>query len=676
MSELMIEIGVEELPSSYMIDLHNTLENSFRAFLEEHRWNFKKASLMLSPRRMIFCIQELSDFQKPLLQEIKGPSLSVALDSQGNPTPALRGFLSKYNAESWDTLSTEQGDYIRICLSMECLSVPDFFSKYFPRFLQSFPYKKTMRWSKYVFIRPVRWICAFFNDQTLPLELFGLQSEAFTRGLHGENPLKVESVNHYFEVLKQHEILYSMSDRIESIKKQLPFKPDIDILEENANRSETPIVLHTKFPERFLTLPSEIIQTVISSQMKCFPEVSQNSSHCSDSFYFVMNGKKDPSLVSKGFEKVVTARLNDAEYFYEQDMKQPLSQRYEDLKTMVFMEKTGTVYDKIQRLTSASSELGLYSAYPELGTLLHLIKNDLSTRVVAEFPVLQGSMGEIYAQQESFSEEIARAIKEHYFPRHEADLLPQTPLGIVSGLLDRADTITGASVHAIPFSSSADPFGLRRCLNGLIRIYLERQVSITPENLFSASWKSYQKEDKTIEISYDQHMHQISEWFSQRLYLILSQKYPYDIIQSAQTTALQNPRILLDKIHILEASRNDSPFRVLCEAYTRIKNLLKEQEPEVSIQTSLFEHPQEQALYHSLQQLDQKLSQIKDIPPDLLKILYEINFPVQSFFEQVFVMSDNEQVRNNRLRLIFEVYRIIHQYFDLSKVVFEGGTVS
>jgi glycyl-tRNA synthetase beta chain len=676
MSDLMIEIGVEELPSSYMIELNTTLENSFKAFLKEHRWHFEKASLMLTPRRMIFFIQDLSDFQEPLLQEIKGPSLNVALDAQGNPTPALKGFLAKYKADTWDTMSTEQGDYIRVKLSMECLSVIDFFSQQFPKFLQSFPYKKTMRWAKHVFIRPVRWICAFYNEKLIPLELFGLRSEAFTRGLHGENPLKTDNVKHYFEVLKQHEIIYCMKDRVETIRKQIPFDPDTEVLEENANRTETPVVLYAKLPERFLVLPVEIIHTVISSQMKCFPDLHQGSSKRSDGFYFVMNGKKDPLLVGKGFEKVVSARLNDAEYFYEQDMKHPLSQRLEDLKPMVFMEKTGSVFDKIQRLKSTSTELDLYPAYPGLETLLPLLKNDLSTRVVAEFPVLQGSMGEIYALQESFSEEIASAIKEHYYPRHEADILPNTSLGIIAGLLDRSDTITGASVHGIPFSSSADPFGLRRCLNGLIRVYLEQNITLPPEKLFSASWKSYLKENKTIEVSFEQHMQQMSDWFSQRLYLILSQKYPYDLIQTAQSYALENPRRIAQKILLLETARSESQFRELCEAYTRIKNLLKNQEPQHTIQASLFEHVQEQELYHSIHQIDQKLSQISNIQDNLLNILYELNIPVQRFFEKVFVMSENDEVRNNRLGLIFEVYRIIHQYFDLSKVVFEGGTAS
>jgi glycyl-tRNA synthetase beta chain len=676
MSELMIEIGVEELPSSYMNELNTTLENSFNAFLKEHRWHYEKASLMLTPRRMIFYIKNLNDFQESFLQEIKGPPIKAALDPQGNPTPALRGFLSKCKTDSWDILNTEQGDYVRVKVTMECLSAENFFSQHFPRFIQTFPYKKTMRWAKHVFIRPVRWLCAFMDEKVLPLELFDLHSESFTRALHGEAPLKVESVKHYFELLKHHEIICSMKERIQTIKKQLPFEPDLEILEENANRSETPILVYARFPQRFLALPSEIIHTVISSQMKCFPDLCANSSKGSDGFYFVMNGKKNPSMVTKGFEKVVSARLNDAEYFYQQDMKEPLSKRLEALKNMVFMEKTGSVYDKIERLRKTSIALNLYAIHPQLEPLLNLLKNDLSSRLVAEFPVLQGSMGEIYARQEAFSEEIACAIKEHYYPRHEADIVPASPLGYIAGLLDRADTITGASVHEIPFSSSADPFGLRRCLNGLIRIYLEHKIGFTPQQLFTASWKSYLEEGKPIQLTFEQHIQQMSDWFSQRLYLLLSQKYSYDLIQAGQTFALENPRIVVEKIQLLESARADTPFRELCEAYTRIKNLLKEKEPDQAINASLFEQSQEEDLYRSIQDLEQTISQHSAVNSKLLDSFYQINLPVQRFFEQVFVMSENEEIRKNRLRLIFEVYRIIHQYFDLSKVVFEGGTAS
>jgi glycyl-tRNA synthetase beta chain len=676
MPELLIEIGIEELPSSYMMELNTTLENSFNAFLTEHRWHFEKASLMLTPRRMLFHIQKLSNFQEALQQELKGPPLSVALDKEGNPTQALRGFLSKCKTDSWYQASTEQGDYVMVNLSMESLSVESFFSTYFPKFLQTFPYKKTMRWAKYVFIRPVRWICAFQDQELLPLDLFGLSSEPYTRALHGEEAIRIRSVQNYFETLKQHEIVFCMKERIQLIQKHLPFDADPMLVEENANRSETPLVLRAQFPERFLALPSEVIHTVISSQMKCFPELYPDSSKVSDAFYFVMNGRKNPNLVRKGFEKVVSARLNDAEYFYQQDMKQALSQRIESLKSMVFMEKTGSVYDKIQRIKKTALELNLYSVYPSLEPLLGLFKNDLSTRLIAEFPVLQGTMGKIYASQEGFSEEIASAIEEHYFPKVEGDSLPLAPLGLIVGLLDRADTITGASVHEIPFSSSADPFGLRRCLNGLIRIYTESAPLLSPMDLFSASWKSYEQEGNTFKLNYDQHIQQMGEWFSQRLFLLLSQKHPYDLIQAAQTKALENPSFVVQKIQLLESAKTQMQFRELCEAYSRIKNLLKEKEPETNINASLFEQTEEEQLYESVQLLEHKISHHDAINAELLDLLYTINLPVKHFFEQVFVMSEKSEIRSNRLRLIFEVYRIIHQYFDLSKVVFEGGTAS
>lgn len=676
MPELMIELGVEELPSSYMVELNEGLEGAFVAFLKEHRWQFETANLMLTPRRMIFHVQALAPQQEALVQKIKGPPKKAAFGGDGNPSPALKGFLSKCKTDQWYEEDTLQGAYIFAEVTMECLEIRDFFMDYFPPFVQNYPYKKTMRWSNHVFIRPLRWICAFEDQQVIPISLFGLEAAPYTHALHGDDPIKVESVCDYFESLHQHEIIYRMQDRIEKIEKSLPFSTDSSLIRENANRTESPVLVHAHFPERFLTLPSEIIHTVISDQMKCFPEQETISSRTVDGFYVVMNGRKNTSLVSKGFEKVVSARLNDAEYFYQQDLKIPLGQRGDDLKSMVFMEKSGSVYGKVQRIKNAALDLDLYASYPALEPLLTVLKNDLSTRVVAEFPVLQGTMGKIYAQQEVFPEGLALAIEEHYFPKFEGDVMPQTPLGLISGLLDRTDTITGAGIYEIPFSSSLDPFGLRRCLNGLIRLFLENELKFSPLELFKAAWKSYEIEGKAANLNHDQQIKLIGSWFSQRGYLMLSQKYSYDLIQAAQTEAFENPRIIVQKILLLEQELKKTSFRELCEAYTRIKNILKETQPDQAIDTSLFEHVQENDLYHSVQSLKVQDSQLNTIHSELMEMLYTIHLPVQNFFEHVFVMSEDSKIRNNRLRLIYEVYAIIHKYFDLSKIVFEGGSAS
>lgn len=676
MQHLIIEIGLEEMPSSIMKDLNFELDQAFSSFLNQHRWKHSKSKVSLSPRRIVFSVENLAEQQTAETQKVKGPPLRIAIDDKGNPTQALKGFLSRCNTDQWHQEETPQGAYCYAIVTPDSLKVSAFFSSVFTDFLLQFPFKKTMRWKQYSFIRPVRWICAYYGSALLPVEIFGVKSEPFIRGLHGQEKIAIQSAEDYEVKIKENQLMLDMKQRIEHIRSQLPLNADPLLIEENANRAESPVILEAKCPSSFSVLPHEIVYTVISNQMKCFPREHSSEDKSIKGFMLVMNGQKDEHFVRKGFEKVITARLNDAKYFYEQDLSSSLSQGLEKLKPMIFMEQIGSMYDKVQRLLKVSEKLCLENQYPLLMQVLRLMKNDLSTSLVAELPELQGVMGRIYAEKEKIAPEVANAMEEHYLPRSEGDPLPENELAFMAGALDRADTLAGAAAWNIPFSGSADPMGLRRCLNGLIRIFTHCSLPFEPIELFKACYCTYEESDLRLSMDEEKFLSIIDEWFSQKVCAHLSQHWRYDVVQASMITMLENPKTLNLKARLLTEALEKKEFRTLCESYTRIQNILKKEIPENEIQPEFFEEDQERNLHESVKRLEGKLNHFSVQSMESLHLFFELNQPVEDFFEHVFVMSDNGEIRRNRFRLLYAVKQLINKYFDLSRIVFEGGKTS
>ncbi len=645
----------------------------FVSFLADHRWSYQKVDVFLSPRRIVFYAFDIATAQTSCVQKLKGPPVTLALDNQGQATPALKGFLNKCGTDQWNQEETPQGAYVFALLQMEALTLEAFLVKHFPSFIHQLPLKKTMKWKKYTFIRPVRWLCALYGSMLIPLELFGVGSCKFISGLHGENQIPMNSSEEYFQTIKEHDLVISMQERIDQIKSAIPVLSDDSPIVENANRTESPQVIKASYPAKYAALPAEVIYTVINDQMKCFPEFAINDKKAGDSFYFVMNGKKDQSMVRKGFEKVVSARLNDASYFFDQDTKESMSDRYKRLQDMIFMEKLGTIGDKMNRIHQAYLQLGLKDSYPQLENLLYLMKNDLSCTLVSELPELQGVMGRIYALKEQISEEIAFAIEDHYKPRHEQDSMPRFFIAVLAGIIDRSDTLIGSIGMGIPFSGSADPFGLRRCMNGLVRLLFDFDIPFSLGKMLDVFKNIYQASNLSFTKSYEETMVIFSDWLNQRTYSVLAQTYRYDLVQAAMNDASQYPRQIRSKLDILQEEKSQPEFQNLCESYTRINNLLKNTTPAGPIQIKLMEQPEEHGLFQSLEEACKAVMDSPALSKETFKFLYQLNQPVQLFFDHVFVMSEQEQIKNNRLRIIYEVRELIHRFFDLSKVVFEGG---
>ena len=662
---LLIEIGTEELPSSYMIDLEKSLGQAFSAFLAENFITCRKNQVYLTPRRLVFWVEEIAPKQEIPEKTVKGPPVKIALTSEGKQTEALKGFLSKCQATEYSV----EGPYIYAKVIETSRETNRFFQTDFPPWLINFPFEKKMRWETWQFVRPIRWIVAYYGDERIDLSLCGIQRSKPSRGLRGFKSILIESADDYFQKMKENQIILSKDERKDIIESGIPGKIRQDILWENVNRTECPVVSEANFSENLLALPSEVICTVISNQLKCFP--AWGNDKLLPKFFFVMNGHRDVNLVRKGYEKVITARLNDASYFFERDASKTLIERIPDLTKMTFIEKLGTLADKTDRLTSLANSIPLFSKDPDLLTLIPLSKADLSTAMVQELTELQGTMGTIYARSQGIKREIADAISDQYHPRSENDTLPVTVLGKHLSLLDRIDTITGVHAIGMTVSSSADPLGLRRLANGLIRILMETEYSLSIEHMVEQSLQTYDVVNQVI-MEKDTVLKNIQEFYHTRLKSLLSLNYRYDIVGAVVLGGFLNPFTAKMRCERIQEEINQTDFKTMCESYTRIKNITKEKNPGLEdLDSYEFQKEEEKEIWNVCQSIP-VIDEFGDHSFDL-KPFYRLNTPITRFFETVLVMEADLDIRNHRLQLLYTILVKMNQFADFSTIVFDGG---
>jgi len=705
---LLIEIGTEELPSSYMSLLEQKLQDRFQAWLLEESW--PKASetclVHLTPRRIVFTIGTIEDKQQKKEEWLKGPPMKVAFTPDNQETPALKGFLNRCRTTTYEIRTLENGQYVFGLAKPENQTVIDFFQLQFPNFLLNFPYEKLMRWGQYRFIRPIKWVLALYGSILIPMKVLDTEARLFSRLLQGQGEIPVASIDDYFRsITKQSKIVLSVQERCVAIRKQLgsnhPASPDDSVIMENACRTEVPVVENASFPEAFTRLPHEIIETVLSSQMKCFP-IYDTSGKLTNQFSFVMNGFRKTDLVKKGFEKVVTARLSDADYFYHQDQKVLFVSREHLLSKVLFMEKLGTMEQKVKRILYVTEHLGKrYNELndPLLPTLVRLYKLDLTTLLVQELTALQGTVGKIYIQESDKTDlishdkdkgTIAEAIEQSYWPQSDEDSLPTTEMGKLISLLDRWDTWIGIHCIGLNPSSSSDPFGIRRIVNGLLRILEERPGYIPLLEFVNTGMEAY-RQINGLEFDETTVLTEWKAYYIQRMQSFLSGsvhfgKHRYDLIQAVlnrtDSRLVRSPRDIKQQVEAMEAHVTDPEFKALCQSFVRIQKILNTSFQSGSINPDKLELKAEQELLSIGQSTEKELKTLFHIdnssiecfdPKKILSTLYQLNQPIQQFFDEVMVMVEDVAIRENRLRLLSWLLSMMSDFADFSTIVFDGG---
>ncbi|MDL4841512.1 glycine--tRNA ligase subunit beta [Aquibacillus rhizosphaerae] len=686
-TNVLFEIGLEEMPARFLNDAKEQLESKTDAWLKELRLPYKDLKAYVTPRRLAIVITEIADKQPDIEEEVKGPAKKIALDKEGNWSKAAIGF-SKGQGKSVDDI------YFKEIKGIEYVHVNKFIkgqptSELLPAFKDVFlslTFPKNMRWSNLNlrFIRPIRWIVALQGSEVLPIEIAGVHSSNTTKGHRflGQD-IVLNDASEYQEKLKSQFVIVDPKLREEMIVQGIKnieqenywqISIDADLLNEVKHLVEYPTVFHGSFSEEFLVVPEEALITSMKEHQRYFP-VKSSTDKLLPHFVAVRNGDENHiDMVAKGNEKVLKARLSDARFFYEEDQKQTIDQNIEKLGRMVFQESLGTIADKVARVVRITKNISdLINVDNQTANnavrAAEISKFDLVTHMVNEFTELQGIMGERYASLFGENERVATAINEHYMPRHSKDNLPSTREGAIVSVADKLDTIVGClSVGIIP-SGSQDPYALRRQALGILQIVNDQRWNINLESLFEITQDIYESLDVNT-ISRAEIKANLNEFFKARaIFLMKELKVDHDAVDAVLTGGIGNYAFAIDKALLLTEKRLDESFKNVQEALVRTINL-SEKGTDKGVNEGLFENLQEEKLYKKYQEISGPFEAAleKHKHKEAIEILSELAKPIHDFFDNTMVMTENEQVKANRLSLLNKIATLIFKFADLTKI--------
>ena len=669
---LLLEIGVEELPSRFGQTTLDQIENNLSKLLKEERINFDNIEKYATPRRLTFVIKNLADKATDLEEEVKGPAKKIAVDDDGNFTKPALGFMKSKGLDPENVYFKQLGnaEYLFGTIKQEGKHTSEVLKNIVPEAIKNVTFPKAMRWGgkNMRFARPIRWMVALLNNEVLDIDLEGIKSSNITRGHRflGEKEFEVNSVEEYFEKLDKNFVVLDQHKRKEMIRKQAvevakslggEVELDEDLLEEITFLVEYPTAFYGEFDEEYVKLPKEVVTTPMKEHQRYFPVLKDGK--LLPNFIAVRNGDSNRiDLVKAGNEKVLRARLADALFFYHEDTKKPLESFVDKLQTVVFQAKLGTVYDKTLRIEKLSqvilNELNMTESKENTLRAAKLCKADLVTNMVFEFTELQGIMGRDYAQVSGENEEVCQGIFEHYLPRFAGDILPETNTGIALSIADKLDSIAGFFAIGIKPSGSQDPYALRRQALGILSILLDRKLSVNLNNLINAALDNY----SNLEFNKEEVASQIVEFFVERVKnLFKDLGIRYDVIDAVLNNNLDD----ISDIHTraLELNRwlqKDELVEMLT-AFNRVATLAEKATTDI-VKEDLLKEDAEIKLYNGFKEiksnvesllLDKKYNEALDAFATLRPL-------VDNLFDNVMVMDKDEAIKENRLALLKQIY--------------------
>jgi len=686
MKELLFEIGTEEIPAGFIPQALMDLESLAKKELEASRIDFNGIKTLGTPRRFVLVIESVSEKQRDEETRKVGPSKQAAFDGKGNPTKAAIGFAKSQSVpvESLTLVQTDKGEYVSSIKKEVGRSTLEILSFLLPKWVLSIPFQKSMRWADVSirFARPIHWILALFGGEVVPFEVGNIQSGNKTYGhrfMHA-GPIPINDVQSYLQKTREAFVMVDPVERKKKIEEGMiregarvsgKILKDEELLDEVNFLVEYPVALCGTFDNKFLSLPREILVHSMKEHQRYFPLVDDHGVLLPH-FVCISNiHPKNREVVVKGNEKVLRARLSDAAFFFEDDLKISLDHRVEQLKKVVFQAKLGTSYEKVMRFKG----LALWMTERIDPTLRELVartsllcKADLVTGMVGEFPKLQGIVGREYARLSKEKPEVAEAIYEHYLPGFAGDRLPSSPIGDIVSIADKMDTVVGCFGVGLVPTGTADPFGLRRQALGIIRIVLEKKYSISLRGLIEESQKQLKEK---MERPVEQVKEEVLDFFRVRYQnFLLDKGYPFDVTEAVLSISFDELLDVQGRLDALRKAREWEDFESIVVAFKRAMNILKGAPPKREIHLSLLSESVEQNLYQSFlkarERIDNHLNK-RDYLSALLEMTH-MKKPIDDFFDGVMVMIEDEAVRDNRLALLDEIGKLFLKIADFSKL--------
>jgi len=689
--DLLIEIGVEEIPAEHLGPALEYIRTSFEAMLRAAGLDRAGLSSGCTPRRFYLIATGLPEMQADSVAEKTGPAVKIAYDAAGGLTPAAQGFLRKNNASAEDlqTQTTDKGEFLLLRTVQKGRPTLDIVSDWFGSLPEQIPFPKKMIWDRkdFAFSRPLRWICALWDNEVLNIGFGNLQSGRLTYGnryLGLDRPVEVDRVAGYLGVLRQNGVLADRDERRAVIVKELAgvirdsgysVVPDERLTDTVCDLVEMPHAVEASFPEEYLLLPEKIITSTISQNQKYF-SVTAPDGKLSNRFAFISNG--DPAydaLIRHGNEKVVRSRLADAMWYFKEDCRKPLDSYVPQLRDVVFQSRLGTLEDKRVRVENLCAYMceALRLSETETEAVLRcarLAKADLVTTMLGEkeFTKLQGYIGMHYALASGEESAVARGIYEHYMPRGSNDALPETLCGSVVAVADKLDTVCGIiGVGMLP-TGSADPFALRRAANGVVQILAARDWHLAVEPLLERAIAGIALQVDMAADAPDQ----ITGFVSQRMVWLLRQEgFEYDVVESVMQAGSGSMGDLIRRCAAMALAKQSPRFISLVIGFKRASNIIQDDSVIPALDTALFTLPAENALHNALQALRVDIdSALASRDHDLaLNVLTDFGVHVDAFFEQVLVNCEDDAIRMNRHALLAEVRAQFLRIADISRII-------
>lgn len=684
MRELLLEIGVEEVPARFLPEAVESLRALAEGKLASRNISFSEINVFGTPKRLAFMAEGLPETQADTVKEVIGPPKKAAFDESGSPTKAALGFAKSLGIgpEKLIVKARGGGEYVAAVIEEKGQPLRNILPDMLREIVVSLSFPKSMRWGEgsLRFVRPIRWLMALFDFEIVEFEIDGIKSSNITRGHRFLSPVafQIREARSYRKLLETSFVIADQQKRRSMIEADLAKlsssvggKPveDEELISTVVNLVEYPVGVLCEFPSEYLELPEELLITVMKDHQKYFAIREERSERLLNHFIVISNTLRENSYVVRaGSERVIKARFEDARFYYRDDLKKSLSKRVGDLKKIMYHEKLGSLYDKTERLEKLASRIAV-TACPEVEETARraarLSKADLASGAVKEFPELQGTMGKYYALHEGQPEAVAAAIEEQYLPKHTGGALPATRAGAVLSLADRLDNIASFFYLGLVPSGSEDPFALRRQAITSAMILINGEYDLPMDTLIEGALKGLGQE-KNEALKSD-----ITRFVLSRLPQIFEAKgFEPDAIDSVLPLCAGIPlKDIVQRLEAIRRFRKSASYSAFLLAIKRVKNIIPGAEA-AKINTGLFKEESESLLYASLQALGKKVEGMLagHLYEEAIEALCGLCEPINKFFDNVLVMDKDESVKKNRLALLGAIWSLAAGVCDFSRL--------
>ena len=681
----LVELGTEELPPKALKSLGEAFATQFEAALTQADLQFDSVNWFAAPRRLAVYVSGLAEGQADKVVEKRGPAVSAAFDADGNPTKAAQGWARGNGIDVADAerMVTDKGEWLLHKANVPGQPVAALLESLINQAVSKLPIPKPMRWGNYntQFIRPVHTLCVLYGSEVVNVSVLGLASGRTVQGhrFHGEARFDLDHADNYAAALEKQYVLADFEARKDKVRQQLEdaakalsLTPDYneDLLEEIASLVEWPVVLQAGFDEAFLQVPKEALIYTMKDDQKYVPLLDSDGS-LSNTFLFVTNiESRDPSQVISGNEKVIRPRLADAEFFFNSDKKETLESRLESLETVLFQKQLGTLKEKSERISALAGFIAaqIDADDTQASRAGLLAKTDLMSNMVMEFPDVQGVMGKYYALNDGENEAVAVALYEQYMPRFAGDTLPSSGVSAAVALADKLDTLVGIfGIGQLP-KGDKDPFALRRAAIGVLRIITELSLPLDLDVLVAKAVDVYG--DKLTNT--DTQLQVVDFVLGRFTALLQDQDVAIDVIQAVAARRPTKPADYLARVNAVAQFKTLDEAEALAAANKRVANILAKQNVDlagdVTIDASLLAEDAEKALFNALESVQGDVNAA--LPSQdyarILTALATLRNVIDTFFDNVMVMAEDDAVKRNRLALLLLLRQLFLTTADIS----------